>query len=116
VRDRVRLVILLMIFHATHARWMTILRRPVEAMASSMGSSCCCSSRPDRDEGHLYIWIDPVAAGFGREALTSSPTRRGWLNVILHRPQRALHPVRDVRRLAPVRLSRQSGSRRRARR
>jgi hypothetical protein len=25
VRDRVRLVILLMIFHATHARWMTIL-------------------------------------------------------------------------------------------
>jgi hypothetical protein len=29
-------LLLLMIFHAFHAKWMTVLRRPIEAMASSM--------------------------------------------------------------------------------
>ena len=39
-------LILLMIFHATHARWMTVLRRPIEAMARvGAASSSCCSSR-----------------------------------------------------------------------
>ena len=30
-------VILLMMLHATHARWVTVLRRPIEAMSSSIG-------------------------------------------------------------------------------
>ena len=38
-------VILLMIFHATHARWVTVLRRPIEAMSRRWRSSCFSSSR-----------------------------------------------------------------------
>jgi hypothetical protein len=73
-------VLLLMIFHATHARWMTILRRPVEAMAASIAvflllvAPVCLSMRK------LYSWMDPVAAGFGKEAIAKIAHKAGWLN------------------------------------
>ena len=73
-------VILLMIFHATHARWMTILRRPVEAMASSMGIFLLLLIPILIGMGHLYSWVDPEAAGFGREALAKIHHKAGWLN------------------------------------
>ena len=62
-------VILLMIFHATHARWMTVLRRPLEAMAA-VGVHLPAPLHPARAScmKHVYVWVDPPAS-LGREAL-----------------------------------------------
>jgi hypothetical protein len=73
-------VILLMIFHATHARWMTILRRPVEAMATVMPIFLLLIIPVWVGMSHLYSWIDPVAAGFGREALAKIAHKAPYLN------------------------------------
>jgi hypothetical protein len=74
-------VLLLMIFHAVHARWMTILRRPVEAMASTMGIFLLLVIPVLIGMKDLYSWIDPVAAGFDREALHKIAHKAKWLNV-----------------------------------
>jgi hypothetical protein len=74
-------VILLMCFHATHARWMTILRRPVEAMAASMLMFLLLVIPIWVGMSHLYSWVDPVAAGFSREALHKIAHKAPWLNV-----------------------------------
>jgi hypothetical protein len=74
-------VLLLMIFHAVHARWMTILRRPVEAMASTMGIFLLLIIPIWIGMKDLYSWIDPVAAGFDREALAKIAHKARWLNV-----------------------------------
>jgi hypothetical protein len=54
---------------------------------------------------HLYSWVDPVAGGLRpRGARKLAPQGALAERQLLHRPQRRLHPVRDVARLAPLRL------------
>jgi len=74
-------LLLLMIFHATHARWMVILRRPVEAMAGSMVVFLLLVIPILFGLKELYSWVDPVAAGFGKEALARIVHKASWLNV-----------------------------------
>ena len=75
-------VLLLMIFHATHARWMTILRRPVEAMAATM-PIFLAAGHPDldRDEGALQLGRPGGGRLHPRGAGPDRTTRRRWLNV-----------------------------------
>jgi hypothetical protein len=72
-------VILLMIFHATHARWMVILRRPIEAMASSVPIFVLLFIPVIIGMKHVYIWVDPPAS-LGREALHVLEHKHAWLN------------------------------------
>ena len=74
-------VILLMTFHATRARWMTILRRPVEAMATSILVFIVLVIPVWLGMKQLYSWVDPVAAGFTGEPLARIRHKAGWLSV-----------------------------------
>jgi len=73
-------VILLMIFHATHARWMTILRRPLEAMAVSVPLFVLLFIPVVIGMKHTYIWVDPPES-LGREALRLIAGKAAYLNV-----------------------------------
>jgi hypothetical protein len=73
-------VILLMIFHATHARWMTVLRRPLEVMAASVGIFLLLFIPVVIGMKHVFIWVDPPA-DLGREALKLIAHKRPYLNV-----------------------------------
>lgn len=72
-------VILLMIFHATHARWMTVLRRPVEAMASSVWIFLLLVIPVIIGMKEIYSWVDP-APDLGKEALGLLAHKAPWLN------------------------------------
>ena len=74
-------IILLMCFHATHARWMTILRRPLEAMAATMIVFLVLIVPIWLGMKQLYSWVDPVAAGFTGEALARVKHKGVWLTV-----------------------------------
>ena len=72
-------VILLMIFHAIHASWMVMLRRPVEAMAA-IGADLRPAVHPARVFGlkHLYVWVDPPAVpAVGRRCTSWSTSTPG---------------------------------------
>jgi hypothetical protein len=73
-------LILLMIFHATHARWMTILRRPVEAMAVSVPLFIVLFIPVIIGMKHTYVWVDPPES-LGREALRLIAGKHAYLNV-----------------------------------
>ncbi len=75
-------LLLLMIFHATHARWVTIIRRPVEAMASTMPLFLLLVIPVLIGMKHLYSWVDPANAipPFTKEALRLVEHKRAWLN------------------------------------
>ena len=65
-----------MIFHATHARWIVILRRPIEAMATSVPIFMFLFIPLIFGMKHVYVWIDPPASSVGRRcscSRTSSP-------------------------------------------
>jgi hypothetical protein len=72
-------VILLMIFHATHARWMTVLRRPVEAMASSVWIFLLLVIPVILGMKEIYSWVDP-SPDLGKEALKLLAHKAPWLN------------------------------------
>ena len=71
-------VILLMIFHATHARWMTVLRRPVEAMAATIAVFILLFIPLGLGLKHVYVWVDPAAE--------PGPARRSQLHRRTRRP------------------------------
>ncbi len=73
-------LILLMIFHATHARWMTVLRRPVEVMAASVAIFLLLFIPLAIGMKHIYVWVDPPAS-LGRETLQLLAHKRPYLNV-----------------------------------
>jgi hypothetical protein len=73
-------VLLLMIFHATHARWMTILRRPVEAMASTMPIFLLLLIPILVGMEHLYSWVNP-SPSLPREVLHKLAHKAAYLNV-----------------------------------
>jgi hypothetical protein len=72
-------VILLMIFHATHARWVTVLRRPIEAMSSSIGIFLLLFIPLAIGMKHVYVWVDPPDS-LGREALKLIHGKAAYLN------------------------------------
>ncbi len=73
-------VILLMIFHATHARWVTILRRPIEAMAVSVPIFILLFIPVILGMKHTHIWVNPPQS-LGTEALRLIAGKAAYLNV-----------------------------------
>jgi hypothetical protein len=73
-------VMLLMIFHATHARWMTIIRRPVEAMAVSVPLFLVLFIPVILGMKHTFVWVNPPAS-LGRETLKLIAGKAPYLNV-----------------------------------
>jgi hypothetical protein len=72
-------VILLMMLHATHARWVTVLRRPIEAMSSSIGIFLLLFIPLAIGLKHVYVWVDPPQS-LGREALKLIAGKKAYLN------------------------------------
>ncbi len=73
-------VILLMIFHATHARWVTIIRRPIEAMAVSVPIFLVLFIPVIVGMKHTYVWVEPPES-LGHEALKLIAGKAAYLNV-----------------------------------
>jgi hypothetical protein len=73
-------VMLLMIFHATHARWMTVIRRPIEAMAVSVPIFVLLFIPVIVGMKHTFVWVDPPES-LGREALKLIAGKAAYLNV-----------------------------------
>ena len=71
--------ILLMCFHATRARWVTVLRRPLEVMASTMPLFLVLLIPVLLGMNDLYEWINPPAS-LGPEAVEKILHKRAWLN------------------------------------
>ncbi len=72
-------VILLMIFHATRAKWMVVLRRPVEAMGATLPLFLVLFVPVAIALKQLYSWVEP-AATLPRETLKLLEHKRPWLN------------------------------------
>ena len=77
-----------MIFHATHARWVTVLRRPIEAMATTVPLFLLLFiPLAHRDEARLRLGR-PARRASAREALKLHRAQAAYLNVgVLHRPR-----------------------------
>jgi hypothetical protein len=73
-------VMLLMVFHATHARWVTVIRRPIEAMALSTPLFLVLFIPVIVGLKHTHIWVDPPAS-LGRETLKLIAGKAAYLNV-----------------------------------
>ncbi len=72
-------VIMLMIFHATHARWVTVLRRPIEVMSASVLIFLFLFIPLIFVMKHVYVWVDPPDS-LGREALKLIAGKAAYLN------------------------------------
>ena len=72
-------VLLLMIFHAFGAKWMVVLRRPLEAMATTVILFAVLFIPIIVGLKHLYIWVEPPAT-LGREALKVLAHKQPYLN------------------------------------
>jgi hypothetical protein len=72
-------VILLMIFHATRAKWMVVLRRPVEVMGATLPLFLVLFIPVVLARKTLYSWVEP-AATLPRETLKLLEHKRPWLN------------------------------------
>jgi hypothetical protein len=72
-------VILLMIFHATRAKWMVVLRRPVEVMGATLPLFLVLFVPVVLARKTLYSWVEP-AATLPRETLKLLEHKRPWLN------------------------------------
>ncbi|HVZ89232.1 MAG TPA: hypothetical protein VHG72_19855 [Polyangia bacterium] len=73
-------VILLMIFHATHARWVTIIRRPIEAMSASVLLFLPLFIVLVFGLKYVYVWINPPDS-LGAEAVRLIHGKAAYLNV-----------------------------------
>ena len=72
-------LILLMCLHATRARWVTVLRRPLEVMASTMPLFLVLLIPVLVGMNDLYEWVNPPAS-LGHEAVEKILHKRPWLN------------------------------------
>ncbi len=78
-------VILLMIFHATRAKWMVVLRRPVEVMSATLPLFLLLFIPLILVMRSVYSWVDPTTsypAGTPHlaETLALLEHKRPWLN------------------------------------
>ncbi len=75
-------VTLLMIFHTFRAKWMVVLRRPLEAMATTVPLFLVLSVPILLFAGDIYSWVNPEAAGiFTAHELHILHGKHGYLNV-----------------------------------
>ncbi len=72
-------LLLLMIFHATGARWMTVVRRVLEAIPLATAPLLLLFVPVALGMRHLFPWVD--LTGVTGEALRVWEHRRPWLNV-----------------------------------
>jgi hypothetical protein len=72
-------VIMLQIFHATRAKWMIVLKRPVEVMGSTVPLFILLFIPIVIGMKSLYSWVEP-AANLSRETLHLLHHKRPWLN------------------------------------
>ena len=75
-------LILLMIFHAFRAKWMVVIRRPLEAMATTVPLFLLLIIPILVYLPELYSWVNPEAAGiFTEHELHILHEKHSWLNV-----------------------------------
>jgi hypothetical protein len=72
-------IVLLMIMHATKARWVTVVRRPLEVMSASIAVFILLAIPVLVGMKQLYIWMDPPAS-LGKEALAALKHKGPYLN------------------------------------
>src|SRR5262249_2153356 len=78
-------ILLLQIFHATRAKWMVVLRRPVEAMAATMPLFLLLFVPVILAMKKLYSWVDPAASfppdtPHREEVMKLLEHKQPWLN------------------------------------
>jgi len=73
-------LVLLMIMHAFKAKWVTILRRPIEAITLALPLMALLFIPIAIGMKDLYIWVAPPAE-MGREALKLLAYKQPYLNV-----------------------------------
>ena len=75
-------LILLMIFHAFRAKWMVVLRRPLETMAMTIPFFLVLAVPILANLGDLYSWVNPEKAGiFSEHELHLLHNKHVYLNV-----------------------------------
>ncbi|HEY4184104.1 MAG TPA: hypothetical protein VGP07_03505 [Polyangia bacterium] len=72
-------VVLLQIFHAVRAKWMVVLRRPVEVMATTITLFIVLFIPIVLALKNIYSWVEP-AADLPKEALKLLEHKKPWLN------------------------------------
>jgi len=72
-------LLLLMIFHAFAAKWMVVLRRPLEAMATCVVLFAILFVPIILGMKHLYSWVDPPST-LPRDVLKLLEHKRPYLN------------------------------------
>ena len=73
-------LVLLMIMHAFKAKWVTVVRRPMESITLVLPLMALLFIPIAAFMKHLYIWVDPPA-DMGREALKLLAHKQAYLNV-----------------------------------
>jgi hypothetical protein len=74
-------LILLMIFHAFNAKWMTVLRRPLEAMATTAPLFLLLFIPIGLGLGEIYSWVNPEAHNFTAHEVHLLHAKHSYLNV-----------------------------------
>jgi hypothetical protein len=72
-------LVLLMIMHAFKARWVTVIRRPIEVMSASILIFVLLAIPLVAWLGHIYEWVHPPDS-LGRETLKLIAHKRPYLN------------------------------------
>lgn len=72
-------LIMLMIMHTFKARWVTVIRRPIEAMAGSLPVFVLLAIPVIAGMKHIYLWVDPPDS-LGKEALHLIHHKKAYLN------------------------------------
>ncbi len=83
-------LVLLMIFHAFHAKWMTVLRRPIEVMAASVVVFLLLFIPVAIGMKHIYMWVSPPA-GLTEHELHLLHHKAKYLNVTFFLVRTALY-------------------------
>ncbi|HEY2901875.1 MAG TPA: hypothetical protein VGL59_14930 [Polyangia bacterium] len=73
-------LVLLMIMHAFKAKWVTVVRRPIESITLVLPLMALLFIPIAASMKYLYIWVDPPA-DMGREALKLLAHKQAYLNV-----------------------------------
>jgi hypothetical protein len=74
-------LILLMIFHAFRAKWMVVLRRPLETMAATVPLFLVLALPILLNLDDIYTWVNPEKAGFHGHELQALAAKAKYLNV-----------------------------------
>jgi hypothetical protein len=71
---------LLMIFHAFRAKWMTVLRRPLEAMATTVVLFLILFIPVGLKVGDIFSWVHPTVEKFGDHGMHILHHKEPYLN------------------------------------